>query len=66
MKLWTKTLVAAGAALLMAGIGFADTLDMRDFASLRPRTQGPLAWWLESPRRLRHDATKIRDWMEKN
>src|SRR5262249_49024482 len=46
--------------------GFAGTLDMRDFASLRPRTQGPLAWWLESPRRLRHDATKIRDWMEKN
>jgi hypothetical protein len=46
--------------------GFADTLDMRDFASLRPRTQGPLAWWLESPRRLRCDAAKVRRWMEKN
>jgi hypothetical protein len=46
--------------------GFADTLDIRDFASLRPRTQGPLAWWFESTRRLRRDAAKVRGWMGKN
>jgi hypothetical protein len=46
--------------------GFEDTLDIRDFGSLRPRTDGPLTWWFESVRRLRRDATALRCWMEKN
>ncbi len=46
--------------------GFVDTLDMRDFASLEPRSQGPLEWWFESTRRLRRDAAKVRRWMEMN
>src|SRR5262249_17046690 len=45
---------------------FTHTLDIRDFASLQPRAHGPLAWWLESSRRLRHDAAKVRGWMKKN
>lgn len=51
---------------LIATAGFADTLDMRQFASLRPRTQGPWQWWLESARRLRSDATTLHRWMESN
>jgi hypothetical protein len=43
--------------------GFDGTLDMRDFASLKPRTQGALTWWFESARRLRSDADTLRAWM---
>lgn len=46
--------------------GFADTLDMRHFASLEPRTQGPVAWWFESARRLRRDSGTVRAWMMHN
>jgi hypothetical protein len=43
--------------------GFDGTLDMRDFESLKPRTQGALSWWFESARRLRNDAATLRAWM---
>jgi len=46
--------------------GFDATLDIRDFESLRPRTQGPLSWWFESARRLRKDARAVREWLEKH
>jgi hypothetical protein len=46
--------------------GFDGTLDMRDFESLMPRTQGSLAWWFESARRLRSDAGALRAWMAEN
>jgi hypothetical protein len=46
--------------------GFDGTLDMRDFESLKPRTQGSLAWWFESARRLRSDASALRAWMAEN
>jgi hypothetical protein len=46
--------------------GFDGTLDMRDFQSFEPRTQGPLAWWIESVRRLRSDAGTLRSWMAAN
>src|SRR5262249_32050091 len=59
-------LVAEFMRSLIATAGFADTLDMRQFASLRPRTQGPWQWWLESARRLRSDATTLHRWMESN
>jgi hypothetical protein len=45
---------------------FDGTLDIRDFKSLRPRTQGPLAWWFEAARRLRGDAATLRGWMMAN
>jgi hypothetical protein len=45
--------------------GFADTLDIRDFESLRPRNHGRSAWWFESARRLQQDAAAIRGWMKK-
>src|SRR5207253_295661 len=51
---------------VIAEAGFADTLDMRDFASLKPHTQGPVAWPLESTRRLRRDAAAVRHWMARN
>lgn len=51
---------------LVAESGFEDTLDMRDFQSLRPRTQGALTWGFESVRRLRSDAKKVRAWMKAN
>lgn len=46
--------------------GFDGTLDIRDFQSLKPRTQGPLSWWFESTRRLRGDADALRAWMATN
>jgi hypothetical protein len=46
--------------------GFDGTLDIRDFESLKPRTQGPLRWWFESARRLRSDADRLRAWMAAN
>jgi hypothetical protein len=51
---------------LVAEAGFDGTLDIRDFASLKPRTQGSLAWWFESVRRLRGDAGALRAWMAEN
>jgi hypothetical protein len=45
---------------------FNATLDIRDFDSLRPRTQSPAAWWFESPRRLRRDIRRLRNWMHAN
>lgn len=51
---------------VIAGAGFADTLDMRDFASLRPRTQGAAAWAFESVRRLRNDAARLHRWLADN
>jgi hypothetical protein len=46
--------------------GFDGTLDIRDFESLKPRTQGPLTWLFESARRLRSDADTLRAWMAAN
>jgi hypothetical protein len=46
--------------------GFDGTLDIRNFESLKPRTQGPLRWWFESARRLRSDADTLRAWMAAN
>ena len=51
---------------VIAGAGLADTLDMRDFASLQPRTQGAAAWVFESARRLRSDAARLHDWLAAN
>jgi hypothetical protein len=46
--------------------GFDGVLDIRDIESLRPRTQGSLAWWFESARRLRRDADTLHAWMAAN
>ena len=46
--------------------GFDDTLDVRRFHSLQSRTQGALAWWFESVRRLRNDASELRAWIAAN
>jgi hypothetical protein len=46
--------------------GFDGMLDMRGFASLKPRTQRAAAWWFEAPRRLREDASKLHGWMVAN
>jgi hypothetical protein len=51
---------------IIAGAGFADTLDMRDFASLQPRNQGTASWVFESTRRLRRDATQLHGWLAAN
>lgn len=51
---------------IISTAGFTATLDIRNFESLKPRTSGPLTWWLESVRRLRHDAATIHRWMKKN
>ncbi len=51
---------------VISSADFSDTLDMRDFQSLRPRSHGPLTWWLESARRLRRDAATVRGWLKKN
>jgi hypothetical protein len=51
---------------VVAESGFDDTLDVRDFQSLLPRTQGALTWGFESVRRLRSDAKKVRAWMKAN
>ena len=45
---------------------FSDVLDMRNFEQLRPRTQGPAAWWFESARRMRKDADTLRAWLKGN
>ncbi|MEA2987352.1 MAG: hypothetical protein QOG83_63 [Alphaproteobacteria bacterium] len=50
----------------IADAGFADTLDIRDFESLKPRTHGAATWLLESARRLRKDAITVRRWMKRN
>jgi hypothetical protein len=46
--------------------GFADTLDIRDFECLKPRTHNSLEWWFESVRRLRRDTATVRHWMARN
>jgi len=51
---------------IVSEAGFDGTLDIRDFESLKPRTQGPLTWWFESARRLRSDADTLRAWMAAN
>jgi hypothetical protein len=51
---------------VISGAGFADALDISDFESLRPRTQGSLGWWFESTRRMRRDASSLRRWMAEN
>jgi len=51
---------------VISAAGFANTLDIRDFESLRPRTHSPVAWWFESVRRLARDAATVRRWMETN
>jgi hypothetical protein len=51
---------------VIAGAGFDDVLDISDFECLKLRTQGAVAWWFESARRFRCDATTVRHWMAKN
>jgi hypothetical protein len=51
---------------VISSAGFSGTLDIRDFQSLRPRSQGALTWWLESARRLRRDAAALRSWLKKS
>ncbi len=53
-------------SMIVPEAGFDGALDMRDFASLRPRTQRAAAWWFEAPRRLREDAAKLHGWMAAN
>jgi hypothetical protein len=52
--------------VIVTEAGFDGALDIRDFESLKPRTQGPLRWWFESARRLRSDADRLRAWMAAN
>jgi len=51
---------------IISSADFADSLDIRHGASLQPRTHGLMQWLLESPRRLRADATMLRRWMDRN
>jgi hypothetical protein len=51
---------------IIAEAGFDGVLDIRDIESLRRRTEGPLAWWFESARRLRSDVGTLHDWMAAN
>ncbi len=51
---------------VIAEAGFASTLDMRFFESLRPRAAGSALWWFESVRRLRADARTVWQWMDSN
>ena len=51
---------------VVADAGFTDTLDIRGFASLQPRTQGAAAWLFESARRLRRDAACLHGWLAAN
>ena len=53
-------------AAVVAQAGFDGVLDIRDFQSAKPRTQGALAWWFEAARRLRDDAAAVRSWMAAN
>jgi hypothetical protein len=53
-------------SMIVPHAGFDDTLDMRGFASLKPRTQHAAAWWFEAPRRLRQDTATLRGWMTAN
>jgi hypothetical protein len=46
--------------------GFADVLDIRDFAALQPRVQGTITWSFETVRRLRQDAASLHRWMLRN
>ena len=51
---------------IVAEAGFDAVLDIRDIESLQPRTQGSLAWWFESARRLRSDAGTLHGWTAAN
>src|SRR2546423_10701319 len=51
---------------VISAADFAGVLDIRDFESLRPRTQTAAAWLFESTRRLRHDTARVRAWMIEN
>jgi hypothetical protein len=51
---------------IVADAGFDGVLDIRDIESLRPRSEGPLAWWFESARRLRSDTGTLHAWMAAN
>jgi hypothetical protein len=51
---------------LLSNADFDATLDIRDFHSLTPRAHGAAAWWLESVRRLRRDAARVRTWLAAN
>jgi hypothetical protein len=51
---------------ILATAGFADVLDIRDFAALQPRVHGPVTWPFETVRRLRQDAATLHRWMSRN
>jgi hypothetical protein len=51
---------------LLSNADFDGILDIRDFDSLKPRVHGAAAWWLESVRRLRCDAARLRAWLAAN
>jgi hypothetical protein len=51
---------------IISSADFADSLDIRHGASLQPRTHGRMQWLLESPWRLRTDATMLHRWMDRN
>jgi hypothetical protein len=51
---------------IVSEAGFDGVLDIRHIESLRPRTRGPLTWWVESARRLRSDAGTLHVWMSAN
>ena len=51
---------------IISSADFADSLDIRHGASLQPRPHSRMQWLLESPRRLRADATMLRRWMDRN
>jgi hypothetical protein len=51
---------------IIAGAGFADTLDIRHGASMQPRRHSGAQWLLESPRRLRADGAMLRRWLHRN
>jgi hypothetical protein len=53
-------------AAVISDAGFADTLDIREFESLRKRTHSAFAWLIESPRRLRSDSYAVQQWMQRN
>jgi len=51
---------------LLSNADFDGILDIRDFDFLQPRSHGAATWWLESARRLRRDAAKVRGWLQAN
>src|SRR6516165_8143332 len=51
---------------IIESAGFAGSLNIQNFESLRPRRQGRATWWLERFRRLRVDAAIVGRWMQTN